>query len=151
MTEAELKTLLEQEFKDLATNFVDQDYTDGINAAERELSVTLPVTNVFQVEWMRRRAKRHMLYALMLSVSFKFRVEGFHLNQKFDHLKSLIAFEDKEWKIAFEENGDELSGANPFEFFGTKIDPGFQYEDLTGIDTTYDDTNSIILKPDDNS
>ena len=41
----------------------------------------------------------------------------------------------------------EFSGASEVNVFGTKIDAGFQYDPVTGRDTTYDDGNVTVLTP----
>jgi hypothetical protein len=44
----------------------------------------------------------------------------------------------------------EFAGASAVNVLGTKIDAGFQYDPLTGRDTTYDDTNITVLTPTEN-
>jgi hypothetical protein len=57
---------------------------------------------------------------------------------------------DYQYNAALEEYYLEFSGASNVNIFGTKIDAGFQYDPLTGRDTTYNDTNVTILTPTEN-
>lgn len=146
MTEEELTTRVTQELKGLATNFVAQDYVNAIDSAGEETGFTLPNTNTEQITWLVRRTKRHLIYSLWVQNATKFKVKQLSLNQKFDHLGRLIEQMDKEYETAKDDIGFG-DAAVAWAYFGHKIDAGFQYNEVTGEDTTYTDLNEVDISP----
>ncbi len=151
MTQDELRALIKEEVKGLTAKLTDPtDYDNAIDNAERE-TWTLPQTSDFRILWLKRRSKRHLYDFLLSEASEKFKVKDKFLNQKFDHYLKLVEREDKEFEKAQEDNTEEFADVSSFNLFGTKIDAGFQYQDQTGIDTTYSDGNEVLSAPNSNS
>lgn len=151
MTESELKDRVAQELKDLSSNFVAVDYTNAVSSATAETSFSLPNTNAIQTLWLIQRTKRHILFALYIQNSQKFKIKQFNLDQKFDHLGSLIKIMDDEYKLALESMDFLATGVSIEKMFGHQIEAGFAYDDDTGEDITYSDDNVVIITPVDES
>jgi len=147
VTQAELITLITQEIKKLASKVTVTDYTNATNDASRELGWSFPVTGGFKELWIKKRSKRHLFYYLLTERADKFKFEQINLQHKFEHFLTLIKEMDAEFKEAVEENPVEFADVSLLNLFGTKFDAGFSYEDGTGVDTTYMDSNLVILTP----
>ena len=150
MTQDEMETLLEEEVKGL-TNYLDcTDYTNAVDDAERETGFSLPVSTDFQVFWLKYRAKRHIFFYLLSESAHKFKYEQINLQHRFEHYRNIIQYMDEEYQTALEENPDQFAGVDSIHLFGTKIDAGFRYENVTGRDTTYDSDNRTLFNPSEN-
>nr|BDD45811.1 hypothetical protein 10 [bacterium] len=158
MTKSELITKLKREFgvgsstasNALAAKFDEDNYSDAVDDAERDTGWSMPVTTGFKIKWMKERAKRALFFYMISGQAHKFDYEQIGLSDRFKHYKSLIESMDTEFEKAKEDDAFEFAGVSALHMFGTKIDAGFQYEDQTGIDTTYDsDTNEVIIHPTD--
>ena len=148
MTADELKETLALELKSLKDKVDSNDYDNAVANAQRDTGWTCPVSVDFQIQWLKERAKRWLFFFLWTESAHKFKFEQINLQNRFEHYKILIEYMDKEFESAKEENIAEFSGAQPYEMFGTKIEAGFQYDDI-GNDTTYEDTNIQIIEPGD--
>jgi hypothetical protein len=151
MTESELIDRVTQELKALSTNFVDADYTNGVSSAVAETNFSLPNTNALQTLWLIQRSKRHMFFALYVQNSQKFKIKQFNLDQKFDHLGTLIKVMDEAYEKALESMDFITAGVSLEKLFGHQIDAGFAYDNVTGEDLTYSDDNVVIITPSDES
>jgi len=149
-TKAEITTLLEQEIKDLADSFETEDYSNACDQAERETGWAYPVADGFRTLWQKERAKRHLFFFLLSQSTEEFQVRTIKLNQTFEHLDKTVDRMDKAFEAIIESRPEEFANVDAMNMFGTKFDAGFQYDDL-GRDTTYDDTNLTILKPNESS
>jgi len=149
-TQAEMITLLTQEIKDLSGSFESDDYTNATDEAERETGWAYPVADGFRTKWQKDRSKRHLLYFLMTQSTEEFQVRTIKLNQTFEHLLKMIEIMDKSFEAIIESRPEEFASVNTVHIFGTKIDAGFQYDDV-GRDVTYDDSNLSILEPNENA
>ena len=147
MTQTELETLLEVEVKGLTGYLDSSDYSNACDDASRETGFAFPLATSFQIQWVKDRAKRHLFFYLLSESAHKFKYEQINLQHRFEHYRSLISDMDLRYEQAMEESYLEFSGASSVNVFGTKIDAGFQYEPLTGRETTYDDDNITILTP----
>lgn len=148
MTESELIAQVKLTFGDISSDISEDQYAAAVDAAERDVGETLPVTGASQIKWLTSRTERHVCNTFCLSNALKFRYKSAFLNQKFEHFKTLVDMYDKDW----ETNGvDDLAttGADDFELLGSQIDPGFQYDKTTGEDTTYTNLNKVIISPSD--
>jgi hypothetical protein len=150
MTSSELIDAVKIDVKGLTSYLADDDYDEAVADAERETGFTMPVTTSFQIQWMKRRTRRHLLSILVYDAARKFRAETFFINQRFEHYIKLLEMEDKAFAEALEADAFEFAGVSAFKVFGTKIEAGFQYDDV-GRDTTYTDDNAVIFAPTDDS
>ena len=151
MTATELKALLAQELKGLASKFNTDDWDNAVNAAERDTGWSLPVTTDFKIKWIIQRAKR-ALYSFRRDESAdKFKFKQISLNQRFDNFFKLIKEMDEAFEKAQEEFVHEFAGVDALHTFGSKVDAGFAYESQTGRDFTYDDENEVIVTPDESA
>lgn len=148
MTEVELTALLEREIGDLSTQFESTNYSDAIDDAERDTGFSLPATDTFQIKWLKERAKRHLIYFLLIKNADKFRVKQIHLQHRFEHYVKMIEMMDEAFDKAQIEYIYEFAQVNTYEAFGHKIDAGFAYDSL-GRDITYDDDQEVIVNPGD--
>ena len=148
MTSDELKELLALELKSLKDKVDSNDYDNAVNNAQRDTGWTCPVTVAFQIQWLKERAKRWLFFFLWSESAHKFKFEQINLQNRFEHYQILIKYMDEQFEAAKEENIAEFAGAQSYELFGTKIEAGFQYDEI-GQDTTYNDDNLVIIEPGD--
>ena len=147
MTESEMTDRLSQEVKGLSSNFVDVDYINAIASATAETSFSLPNSVPLQTLWLIQRAKRHLLFALYVQNSQKFKIKQLGLDQKFDHLGTLIKTMDDAYQTALEGMDFITAGVDVTKMFGHQIGSGFAYDPVTGQDDTYSDTNIVQITP----
>lgn len=147
MIEADLITLVTREIMGLSSKFDSDNYADAVDNAERDTGWAMPVTSSFQIKWMVQRTKRALFFMLLTGEAKQFHYEQIHLEQAFGHYRTLIKDMDEEFKAAKAEDPYEFASVESYQMFGTKIDAGFQYDPITGRDTTYTDDNSIIINP----
>lgn len=147
MTQSEMEEKLEEEVKSLSTYLDGDDYTNACNDASMETGWAFPVSTNFKTLWMKQRAKRHLFFYLFSESAHKFKYEQINLNQRFDHYKIIIETMDKSFADALEANPQEFADVDAYELFGTSASAGFQYDPITGKDTTYDDDNKVVFTP----
>jgi len=151
MTKAELTTLLQQEVKGLTGSLADDDYSNAIDAAERDTGWSMPQTSDFKVKWLVERSKRHLFFFLMSESASKFRYKDIHLQHRFDHYSSLVDKLDAAFEKAQQDDPYQFADVSAYEQYGHKVDAGFAYDDQTGRDLTYDDDNLTLIHPNENS
>jgi hypothetical protein len=151
MTRDELITQIQAEVKGLSASLSSDDYSNAVDAAERDTGWALPQTADFQIKWLLSRSKRHLFFYLLSESAAKFRFKAIYLQHKFEHYRSLVADMDKSFAKAQEDFAFEFAGVSAYEIAGTKIDAGFSSEPLTGRDTTYDENNQVMIHPNENS
>lgn len=147
MTKAEMTTLLEQEVKGLSSYLESEDYSNALDDASRETGWAFPISGDTKIYWQKQRGKRHLHFFLVSETAHKFKYKQISLNQRFEHHWKIISGMDKTWENAKEDLLVELSGAETHELFGTKVDAGFAYQDETGHDITYDESQKVIHTP----
>jgi len=147
MTQTEMEEKLEEEVKGLSTYLEGDDYTNACNDAARETDWAFPVTTNFKVHWMKERAKRALFFYLYSESAHKFKYEQINLQHRFDHYDKILKKMDEDFAVAIEANPDQFANAEPYELFGTKADAGFQYDPITGKDTTYNEANKVVFTP----
>lgn len=76
----------------------------GTETASKETGVVFPLNNIEEEYWLIRRGMRHCFFSLQIESAKKFKIGSMHLQQRFDHYKSLISKEDWEFKEALENN-----------------------------------------------
>ena len=146
-SESEIRGLIKQEVKSLATYLESEDYENALSDAKRETGWSTFTTN-FKEHWIKMRAKRHLFFYLASETARKFKVKQFSLDQRFKHYMLLIKRMDEEFKEAQEEHPEEFTSADPSALFGSKIDAGFAYDEF-GRDITYDSDQNVIITPSD--
>lgn len=149
MTQDELDIRLRRTMRAQVDDLEDLDYTDAIDDAELELGWSLPQTDSFRIDWLRKRATRNLIHFLSIGSARKFRAEGYHLHQKYKHYSSLVVSMDKEFEKAIEDNPHQFAGVDAYKLFGQKIDAGFRTNEL-GEDITYDSDNIVQITPTEN-
>lgn len=147
MTKDELITRVEREIMGLSSKFDADNYSDAVDNAEKETGFTCPVTSGFQITWLKHRTKRSLFFMLLTGAAKKVRYEQINLEQAFGSYRKLIGDMDAEYAKALKENPFEFAGVSACQMFGTKIDAGFQYEPVTGVETTYTEGNKVIINP----
>jgi hypothetical protein len=150
MTEAELIIQVTRELRSLATNFDSDDFADAVDASERDTGFVFPATDSFQIKWLINRTKRHLLFALVVDSSVKFKFKQINLQQKFEQLKKLVDSMDKEFEVALADNVYEFAQVDPVHMFGHKADAGFAYDSF-GNDITFDEDQKVFIAPNDSS
>ena len=106
----------------------------------------MPLTNTDQLHWMEERAKRHLFFFLMTEAVHKYRIRDYHVQQRFANYKDLVKYMDEQWE-KFQDQVPGIGIGAAGSIFGTKIDAGFQYDSLTGEETTYSEDNRVIFTP----
>ena len=148
MTEDELISIMKAEVKDLADEFDDDnDWSNAVAEAVRELGWSLPVTSAFQIRWMKKRAKRHLIDFLLVQAAGDFQYKTIKLQQVFDHLRALVKDWDAEYESSKLDYPDQFLGVDVAATFGYVVDAGFAQEDQTGVDLTYEDDQERIITP----
>ena len=151
MTKTELTTLLQQELKGLTSSLADDDYSNAIDAAERDTGWSLPQTTDFKLKWLIDRSKRHIFFYLLSEAASKFRYKDIHLQHRFEHYAELIKQMDADFEKAQDTYAFEFAGVSAYEQMGHKIDAGFAYEPQTGRDFSFDDENVVLIHPNEDS
>jgi hypothetical protein len=146
MTQEELEEILILELKGLSSKVTSNDLANAVSNAQRDTGWTLPQTTDFRIQWLKERTKRWIFFFLWSESAHKFKFEQINLQHRFDHYERLIKYMDELFENAKLENIAEFAGASAYEMFGTKIEAGFQYDDL-GNDTTYSNNNRVIIEP----
>jgi len=150
MTEAGLKTAIQQELKGLSAEFDTFDYTNAINAAKRDTGWATYGTD-FRETWMLQRIKRHLFSYLQTETAADFKYKTIHLDQPFKNYSKLIKDMDEAFKEVMEEEPHQFADVSAFEMFGTQVDSGFATAPQTGRDITYDEDQRIIITPNEDS
>lgn len=108
--------------------YLETDQLDfAVNQAVRELGFSFPITNNTKEYWIIERSKRHVLDVLRTASAYKFRYKQIYLNQRFEHLNTLLEKMDEEFKDAL-NNEPDLLNVDIFKTFGTYIDNGIIYD-----------------------
>jgi len=142
MTQDDLLDLLPVELKGLSKYLVTVDYENAVNDALRETGWTFPMSSTTMEYWVKTRSKRHIFFYLMSESAHKFKYDVISLDQRFLHYKAIIEQMDKEW-ANFTLDNPELFIDNAEDWFCTKIDAGFAYDEV-GTDLSYDPNVSVI-------
>lgn len=145
MTASELYSILAQELKGLADEFVSDDYINAATDAQRE-TWDLPQTDDFKVLWIKNRAKRHLYSYLRDQSALKIDVKNYKQSTIFKNLSEMVDKMDADFEKAQSENPDQFAGVDAYKLFGSQIDAGFS-TDFLGRDTTYGEDNEVIITP----
>lgn len=151
MTKAEVTAVIQAELKGLSTEFEVVDYTNAINAAERDTGWSEPYGGNFKETWILQRTKRHLFSYLQTETAGDFRYKQINLQQVFEHHTKIIDSMDKAFKEIMEEEPHQFAGVEAYELFGHKVDAGFATETQTGRDMTYGEDQRVIVTPNENS
>jgi len=156
LTKDQVIDLLKEEVKGLTSYLVDIDYSNAVDNVSRETGWSSPFSGNFQELWIKNRAKRHLFFYLLSESAHKFKIKQINLQHRFEHYYDLIYGKgglDAEWEKAKEDHPEEFlddflpDGVGVENYFGTKVDAGFQYEPQTGKDTTYTTDNEVCFSP----
>ncbi len=147
LTRDSLIVLIKQEVKGLSSYLVDDDYSNAVDDALRETGWTLPVGTSFREYWIKDRSKRHIFFYLLSESAHKFKVKQINLQHRFEHYKYAVQVMDDNYDKIQDERPEEFSTSNVVNMFGHKVDAGFSYQSETGIETTYDDDQIVIISP----
>jgi hypothetical protein len=139
-TIADISTNVQIELGEIKDSLTQEEITRAINKAIIELGYSFPVAGLKEY-WLINRSKRHCVEILLLGESENFQFNKLHLQQAFEHLKSLITYYDKEFLQAQETQPELFPNLtadlpNPADMFGVYIGNGFVYSP-TGKDITY--------------
>ena len=151
MTRAELTTAIQQELKDLSSEFIVEDYTNAIDEAERDTGWATPYGTAFKETWIKRRTKRHLFSYLQTVTAGDFKYKTIHLDQPFKHYTELIKTMDEDFAKIMEEEPHQFAGVSAYEMFGNVVNAGFASAPQTGRDITYDEDQSVIITPNEDS
>jgi hypothetical protein len=144
MDASDAANTLKSEVKGLDSYLDPIDYQNAVVKAQQDTGYALPVTSTSLIFWILERAKRHLFFSLLSESAHKFKVKQYNLQHRFEHYRSIVEYMDTQWKEYLDEIGvDEQA----IFMGGMKIDAGFQYDEETGKDTTYDSENRVIFTP----
>ena len=131
-----VKTLMGASFDKVS----DEGFNQACMNAEAELGWTYPISDARKSYWMVERAKRHVVYILMVESAHKFQYKQIHIEHRFKHYIQLIERMDQEFAQAIEdfpELFDEmLTSGLGVGVLGIYNGPGYIYDEL-GRDLTY--------------
>ena len=144
MIRGDLVEVVMQEVKGLTSQFEEEDWENAVDDALSESGWSFPVTNALKIAWLKKRTKRHLFFMLMSESAHKFKFKQYNLQHRFLHYSRLIKDMDNEWDEFLNSEMLYVDGAPGA--FSSKIDAGFQYDEL-GRDTTYSDENKVIIAP----
>ena len=142
MDQHESENRLKRLVKGLDNYLVREDYQEAIQFAQDETGWTLPQTDSTRIYWFLNRSVRHLLFMLQNESAHKFKVKQYNLQQRHFNYSRQIEYMDKVYLSYLEGTPDDT-----FRAFGTKIDAGFAYSDLTGRDITYSEDQRVIFTP----
>ncbi len=142
MNQHEAEQRLQRLVKGLDSYLEREDYQEAIDFAINETGWTLPQTDNSRIFWFLNRSVRHILFMLQNESAHKFKVKQYNLHQRHFNYSTQIAYMDKQYLSYLEAVPDDSLQA-----FGTKIDAGFAYSDLTGRDITYSEDQRVIFTP----
>jgi hypothetical protein len=149
MTRDDLLDLLPTEVKGLSNYLVTEDYENAVTDASNETGWAFPITGSdatqtsFMEYWIKYRAKRHLFFYLMSESAHKFKYDVISLNQRFDHYALILKTMDAAWEKFMAENPELFFTGDAANWFCTKIDAGFAYNEV-GEDITYDQNIQVI-------
>ena len=145
LTHEILTTKITSLFSALSSQFTSDDVDEAAYQAVRELGFSIPNSTPNQIYWLLERSKRHLIAKIWLSMSTKFQIKQYHLDQKFTNLGKIIDKMDKEWEDAKEQPDYGMSTTVTAAMFGHVVGSGFVYDPVTGEDISneYD----ILLYP----
>ena len=147
MTEDELVELMREEFRAQLNELHDPiDFDNAVGYAINDTGWSLPQTDDFNVLWLKRRTKRHLIDKLRIEAARKFRVENYHLDNRFKHYNIMIKDEDTAFEKAMELNPEKFDAMTITDMFGTALGAGFA-SNSAGQDTTYIDDNLVKVEP----
>lgn len=136
-----------REIRGLATNFEIDDYKNALADAGRETGWTTDsVADDFRIHWLKSRVKRHLLSYLYTESAHKFKFKQINLQHRFEQYRKIVRDMDREFREAKKEHPEKFTGADTWDLFGHKIDPGFTYDEV-GRDRTYDSENVVQYGP----
>lgn len=110
-------------------------FANAIDQACNELNWEPPQTDPKKCFWMIERAKRFVIYVLLIESAHKFRYKQIFLQQRFENYYKLIDMMDKEFEKALEADPG-LFDTGTYSTIADYISNGFQY-DSVGRDITY--------------
>lgn len=146
MTRDDLIDLVTREIKKLSNKLNVEDFEDSIDEALRETGWTLPATVDFQIIWLKKRTKRHLIYSLLYESASKFKFEQINSQMKFEHYEKLLDREDKAFENVKKSEPYQFANVSAYKMFGSKIDAGFAYDEA-GQDLTYETDNEVVITP----
>lgn len=147
MTSSEAVIVIKRELKALSSNFVDDDYTDAIDTAQRELSPFIfPTTDTFQILWLIKRTKRALFFALLTENLLSFKFKQLSLQDKFKNLQSILQDMDKEFRQAMEDDSDKFANVAAYTLFSHYVGSSYKYTPL-GRDVTMNSDNLVGVHP----
>lgn len=100
-----------------------------------ELGWTFPIDDGIKSVWAAKRCRRHVCDIMLSSAVDSVKHKQTNLEQKFDHLRTLIKEWDEEFSKAIEENYSLFANVDVSKAFGTYNGAGFVY-DFVGNDVT---------------
>ena len=119
----------------LSTQMTDSMYEIAEVITLSELKCALPTSDSFKDVWIIKRCRRHVCDIMLSSAVDSVKHKQTNLEQKFDHLRTLIKEWDEEFSKAIEENYSLFANVDVSKAFGTYKDAGFVY-DFVGNDVT---------------
>jgi len=146
MTRDDLIDLVTREIKKLSNKLNVEDFEDSVDEALRETGWVLPTTVDFQIIWLKRRTKRHLIYSLLYESASKFKFEQINSQMKFEHYEKLLDREDKAFENVQKSEPYQFASVSAYKMFGSKIDAGFAYDEA-GQDLTYETDNLVVITP----
>ncbi len=147
MTKVEFIATVKEEVKGLTSYLVDADYENAADDASRETGWSYPVANPFSIYWIKQRIKRHLFFYLYTESAHKFKYKQINLQHRFDHYDKMLKTMDEKFAEAIEERPDLFAGVSISHIFGTKVDAGFAYQQHTGKDITYRESQQVNFGP----
>src|SRR3972149_8683853 len=131
MTSSDAVILIKRELKALSSNFVEDDYTDAISNAQRELSpFVFPTTDDFQILWLIKRIKRALFFALLTENLLSFKFKQLSLQDKFKNLQSIVQDMDEEFQKAMNDDPYRFANVSAYQMFSHVVGAGFAYDAL---------------------
>lgn len=146
MTEADGIALITREIKGLSDEFDSDDYSDAVDAAERDTGFSFPTTDSFQIKWLVERTKRALFFSVLAENTTSFKFKQIDIQGIFKNLQELIKIMDEAFDQAQADYVDKFAQLDPLHFFGHKVDAGFAYDGM-GRDITYRNNQLVNINP----
>lgn len=124
-----VSTLMGAFYSKVPTGSVNQ----AVQMALYELNWTLPMSDPKKEYWIIERAKRNMVFVVLVESALKFQYEKIYLNQRYAQLFKLIEKMDADFQKAIDENpflfdaGSGIGGSDLFSYIAPVFTKQFTY------------------------
>jgi len=127
-SKAALVSIVETLIGSSSTAISSDGLSSAVDMALMELPWTFPLTNPQKEFWITERARRHVLYVLMVESAHKFKYKEISLQHRFNNYFKLIDMMDTKFEKALEDFPDIFDVLPTYPSLCDYITSGFVYD-----------------------